>query len=74
MEKRISVVGMNRADDYFNLKNQKQEHVLVLINPETGLINSGNSFRWNKLAEDTINTLLDFAEKNQNVKFFLKRK
>lgn len=73
--KRISVVGMNRADDYFNLKNQKQEHVLVfLINPETGLINSGNSFRWNKLAEDTINTLLDFAEKNQNVKFFFKAK
>jgi len=74
-EKKISVVGMNRADNYFNLKNQKQEHVLVfLINPETGLINSGNSFRWNKLAEDTVNTLLDFAEKNQNVKFFFKAK
>ncbi len=74
-ENKISVVGMNRADNYFNSITQKQEYVLFfLINPETGLIDSGDNFRWDKLAEDTVNSVLDFAEKNQNIKFIFKAK
>ncbi len=72
---KITVVGMSRADYYFNKQAKKQDHVLFfLINPDTGLINSNLNFSWNELAENTLTSTLNFAEKNPHIKFIFKAK
>lgn len=71
----VSSIGMSRADFFFHAKERKKEHILYfLIRPNTGLSETKINFSWDSLAEETLNSTLNFAEKNQHLKFIFKSK
>lgn len=73
---KVTVIGMPRADFYFNNKNTKKNlHILfLLIRPKTGLAFSKDNFTWNELAMQTVEEVLKFAEKNSHLDFIFKTK
>ena len=74
-EKNVSVVGMNRADEYFNTETQRKNHILFfLVRPKTGLNWDEKNFSWQKLGESALKIVLNFAAKNPDLKFIFKIK
>ena len=72
---KITVVGATRVDEYFSLKDKKQENIVYfLIQIKTGLTYQNLEFSWHKLTEECLKTTLDIAENNQQVNFFFKTK
>ena len=72
---KITVVGATRVDEYFALKDKKQENIVYfLIQIKTGLTYQNSTFSWHKLSEECLKTTLDIAENNQQVNFFFKTK
>ena len=74
-EKNVSVVGMNRADEYFNTETQRKNHILFfLVRPKSGLNWDEKNFSWQKLGESALKIVLNFAAKNPDLKFIFKIK
>ena len=72
---KVSVVGMPRADFFFEKKETKSSYILfLLVRPKTGLAFSKDNFSWNELGITALEEVLKFAEKNSHLNFIFKTK
>lgn len=70
----ITSIGIPRLDNFFQCKNIKSNQILFfLIRPLSGLDNIKN-FTWHNLANEVLECVLNFAEKNPKLKFIFKVK
>ena len=70
----ITSIGMPRLDNFFQCKNIKSNQIVFfLIRPLSGLDNIKN-FTWHNLANEVLDCVLNFAEKNPKLRFIFKVK
>lgn len=70
----VSSIGMPRLDNFFQHKNIKSNQILYfLIRPLSGLDNI-KKFTWHNLANEVLDCVLNFAQKNPKLRFIFKVK